>query len=127
MGTKLLRSHCIFPAPDINKTAHYYEEIMGFSAVKHLTATEPHICLYRDDTEIILTISTKTQVIPNRELYGYGYDAYFIVDDQEALEKEFIKAGAKIIRPLRLTDYQNNEFVVEDVDGRWIGFGKKQG
>lgn len=25
------------------------------------------------------------------------------------------------------TDYNNKEFVIEDVDGRWIAFGIKQG
>jgi catechol 2,3-dioxygenase-like lactoylglutathione lyase family enzyme len=48
-------SHCIFPTPDIIKTADFYEQQMGFKAVKYLEAKEPHICLYRDSTEIILT------------------------------------------------------------------------
>jgi hypothetical protein len=35
-------------------------------------------------------------------------------------------AGASIVRPLYNTDYHNKEFVVEDIDGRWIGFGLKE-
>ncbi len=55
MNKLLLMSHCIFPTPDIIKTADFYEQQMGFKAVKYLEAKEPHICLYRDSTEIILT------------------------------------------------------------------------
>jgi len=96
---------------------------MGFRPVEYLDANEPHICLYRDSEEIILTVSKTQKVIPNRELYGYGYDAYFITDRQELLEQELKEAGANIVRPLHMTDYHNYEFVVEDIDGRWIGFG----
>lgn len=88
-------------------------------------AAEPHVCLYRDNTEIILTMAATQRVIPNRELYGYGYDAYFITDEQEGLQQEYAEAGANIVRPLFHTDYHNTEFVVEDIDGRWIGFGIK--
>lgn len=125
MKKRLLASHCIFPTPNIVKTAEYYEQVMGFEVVKYLDAKEPHICLYRDDTEIILTDSKSKKVVPNRELYGYGYDAYFITDNQEDLQKELDAAGAKIVRVLSKTDYHNQEFVVEDIDGRWIGFGIK--
>ncbi|MDH6370458.1 hypothetical protein M2444_002238 [Paenibacillus sp. PastF-3] len=58
-------------------------------------------------------------------MYGYGYDAYFITEQQEQLEKEFEAAGVNIVRALINTDYNNKEFVIEDVDGRWIAFGIK--
>lgn len=77
--------------------------------------------------EIILTKTNGQKVIPNRDLYGYGYDAYFIAKNQEELQGEFINSGVKIIRKLGYTDYNNKEFVVEDIDGRWIGFGIKIG
>ena len=126
MEKRLLQSHLVFPTHDINRTSEYYEKVLGFMAVKYLEMIEPHICLYRDDTEIILTVSLRQEVIPNRELYGYGYDGYFITKNQEKLQQEFLDAGANITRMLSTTDYYNKEFVVEDIDGRWIGFGIKQ-
>ena len=126
MEKRLLQSHSIFPTHDIIRTSEYYEKVLGFKAVKYLEVIEPHICLYRDDTEIILIASHKQKVIPNRELYGYGYDAYFITKKQDKLQQEFLDAGANIIRPLSNTDYNNKEFVVEDIDGRWIAFGIKE-
>jgi hypothetical protein len=99
---------------------------MGFEAVSYLDAAEPHICLYRDKTEIILTKASRDKIFPNRELYGYGYDAYFITDTQQELQDELSHNGVKIARPLRKTDYHNQEFVIEDIDGRWIAFGLKE-
>lgn len=125
MDKKLLKSHCIFPTPDIERTANFYEQNMGFKIVRYLEAEEPHICLYRDSTEIILTKTNGKKVIPNRELYGYGYDAYFITNNQEALQQEFTISNVKIVRSLNITDYKNKEFVIEDIDGRWIAFGIK--
>lgn len=115
---------CIFPVPDIQKTAEYYTSKLGFRAVEYLQCAEPHICLYRDDSEIILLQGNK-EVIPNRTLYGYGFDAYLYTEFQEQLEQEFAEKGVKFARPLKVTDYQNKEFVVEDIDGRWLAFGLK--
>lgn len=125
MSKLLLMSHCIFPTADIVKTADFYDRKLGFKAVNYLKAIEPHICLYRDATEIILIQSNGQQVIPNRKLYGYGYDAYFITKNQEQLQNEFIQSNVQIVRPLHNTDYHNREFVIEDIDGRWIAFGMK--
>lgn len=118
-------SHPIFPTPDIEKTANFYVSVLDFRRVDYLDANEPHICLYRDKVEIILTKANRA-VEPNRKFYDYGYDAYFIAENLRELQAEFLGRGAKIARPLKTTDYQNNEFVVEDVDGRWLAFGVKQ-
>lgn len=121
----LMGSSCIFPVPDIKKTAEFYSSKLGFKAVEYPDCKEPHICLYKDAVEIILLCANTGRVTPNRELYGYGYDTYLYTDDQERLEKEFSAKGIKIVRPLNITDYQNKELVIEDIDGRWLAFGLK--
>jgi catechol 2,3-dioxygenase-like lactoylglutathione lyase family enzyme len=126
MEKNLYSSLAIFPTPDIERTSSFYVSIMGFRAVKYLDVKEPHICLYRDKVEIVLLQANTDKVYPNRELYGYGEDAYFITDNQEAFVNEFSEKGAKIVRELCLTDYNNREFTVEDIDGRWIVFGIKE-
>ena len=123
---KLFASHCVFPVPDICKTAEFYREKLGFRRVDYLDVQEKHICLYRDGVEFILLQSNGQGVISNRELYGYGGDAYVIVKEQQALQDEFEAQGVKIVQRLRKTDYQNREFAIEDVDGRWIYFGIKE-
>lgn len=124
----LIGLSAIFPCDDIEKTASFYEDKLGFRAVKYLTVAEPHICLYKDATEIILTKNAgKTSFQPNRVLYGYGYDAYFYTKKQEELARNFETAGVNFVRPLNTTDYDNNEFVIEDCDGRHLAFGCKNG
>ena len=123
---ELFVSHCVFPTPDIRRTAEYYVEKLGFRRVDYLDVKEKHICLYRDGVEFILTQSDGREVVPNRELYGYGGDAYVIVRDQQALQDEYEAKGVKIVRKLHKTDYHNREFVIEDIDGRWIYFGIKE-
>lgn len=115
----------IFPSSDMNKTAEFYEHI-GFRAESYLDSVEPHICLYRDRIEIVLTKSNQEYIVPTREIHGYGYDAYLITDNQEEMEQGFSELGVKIVRPLLTTDYNNKEFVFEDIDRRWIAVGKKQ-
>lgn len=116
----------MFPTPDICKTAEYYHDKLGFRRVDYLNAKEKHICLYRDGVEFILTQSNGQRVFPNHELYGYGGDAYVIVKDQQALQDEYEAKGVKIVQRLHKTDYHNQEFVIEDIDGRWIYFGIKE-
>ena len=122
---KLLASHCVFPTPDIHKTAEYYVEKLGFRRVDYLDAKEKHICLYRDGVEFILTQANTQRVFPNRELYGYGEDAYVITESQQELQDEFEKKGVTITERLHQTDYHNLEFSIEDIDGRRICFGIK--
>lgn len=123
---ELFACHCVFPTPNIEKTASFYRDRLGFRRVDYLDAEEPHICLYRDGVEFILTQSNGQKVLPNHVLYGYGGDAYVIVRDQEALQEEYVKKGVNIIQRLHKTDYHNLEFVIEDIDGRWIYFGIKE-
>ena len=54
---------CIFPSPDIKKTAGFYVSKLGFRAVEYLKSTEPHICLYRDNIEIILLQANTNNVL----------------------------------------------------------------
>lgn len=115
---------CIFPVPDIRATAQYYATKLGFRAVEYLACKERHICLYRDDVEIIL-LQANAPVTPNRILYGYGYDAYVYTENQEELERAFEEKEVRFIKRLNITDYQNREFVIEDIDGRWLAFGLK--
>lgn len=117
---------CIFPCDDIEKTGEFYEKKLGFRKVEYLDVEQPHICLYRDNTEIILIKTIENKFKSNHELYGYGYDAYFYTQDQDKLVKEFMSKGVKIVKGIELTDYNNREFVIEDLDGRHIAFGIKE-
>ena len=115
----------ILPCNDIQKTADFYVNKLKFKAVPYLKVNEPHICLYKDHTEIVLIKVLNGSFKPNHILYGYGLDIYFYTKNQEALEREFMENDVKFVKPLCLTDYNNKEFVIEDCDGRYIAFGSK--
>lgn len=81
---KIMNALNVFPVNDMNKTADYYVQKLGFRCVKYLDVAQPHVCLYRDAIEIILT-RAEGEVIPNRIRYGYGEDAYIITVEQESV------------------------------------------
>lgn len=123
---KLIGISCIFPCKNIKKTAEYYRTKLEFDIVEYLQSEQPHICMYKDNIEIILTQTNSEEIKPNRILYGYGYDAYIYTDNQLELQEKLKNKDVKIAIPLNKTDYNNKEFVIEDIDGRWIAFGLKE-
>ena len=97
MKTKMMYSIlAVFPVPNMNKTADFYVRNLGFRCVEYTDSSEPHMCLYKDNIEIILTDSKGKKVVQNRELYGYGYDTYVIVDNQEAFKKSLKLRNLKL-------------------------------
>ncbi len=122
--SKLIFSRPVFACTEIENTAKYYQEVLGFNIIKNrLDIKEPHISVYRDDAGIIL-IKTNSEIKSNKKLHGYGYDAYFVVENIEELLNEFKNSGANIAVELNITDYQHKEFVVEDINGLYLGFGE---
>ena len=105
---------CIFPTPDLKRTAAFYQDKLGFRADFYLQCEQSHVCLYRDEIEIILTHSARQKAAPNRDVHG--------TDLQDTLTR----AGVTLIQPLHRTDYLNLEFVIEDCDRRWLAFGHKE-
>lgn len=114
----------IFPSASIEATRSFYEAI-GFRSESHLDSDQPHVCLYRDAIELVLTRSTRGEIVPNREAHGYGYDAYFIASELDSIHGELKRKGVKFVKELNLTDYANREFVFEDNERRWIAVGRK--
>jgi len=114
----------LFPSARIDETRAYYEGL-GFRSVAYMESEQPHVCLYRDSIELILTKSRLAEIVPARETHGYGYDAYIISGDQEAFYETALRAGARIVKGLNRTDYNNREFIFEDNERRWIAVGRK--
>ncbi|WP_300675095.1 hypothetical protein [Desulfoluna sp.] len=126
MKSELLHSLLILPVPDLNATSSYYEEKLSFKAVKYLDVNQPHICLYRDLVEIVLTKSKLSEIQPNRVIHGDGYDGYFTGRNIENIYNECLASDVKMVKHLQMTDYGNSEFVFEDIDNRWICIGVKK-
>jgi catechol 2,3-dioxygenase-like lactoylglutathione lyase family enzyme len=125
--SKFVNAVIVFVAPDAQKTAGYYRDVLGFRAVEHFNKEEKFAALYRDEIEIVVVQSRFGNVISNQERYGAGYDAYWNPEDFEDVDNlhlEWKEKGVTIVSPPRLTAYGSYEFVFEDMDGRRIGVGR---
>jgi catechol 2,3-dioxygenase-like lactoylglutathione lyase family enzyme len=117
----------ILPTPDVHTTAAYYRDVLGFKVVEHLEAPEPFAAAYRDRVELVFVQIETGEFVPNRLRYGSGDDVYIDPDTVEGVDEihaELVAAGAKIVRGPEMVSYGSYELVVEDVDGRWVCFGR---
>jgi catechol 2,3-dioxygenase-like lactoylglutathione lyase family enzyme len=128
MNQAVLSSCAItFVVPNIEKTASYYHEVVGFRVVRHYENAEKFAALYRDAIEIVLIEAKFGSVQNNRETYGAGFDAYFVPETVEAVRTfydELTANGAAIVDSLDMTGYGSSEFSFRDCDGRIIGVGR---
>jgi uncharacterized glyoxalase superfamily protein PhnB len=111
----------------VERTATFYHDVLGFRVVGHYEQAEKFAALYRDGVEIILVQAKQGKVRSNREQYGAGFDAYLVPDYPDdvvmAFYNEVTARGAKIVQPLGTTPYGSYEFALQDIDGRIIGVG----
>jgi len=124
--SKLAASAIIFVTSEVEKTAAYYRDVLGFRVVEHYDLPEKFAALYRDVVEIVVMQALHGTVRSNRANYGAGFDAYLVPETLEAVtgfHDEIEAKGAKIVQPPALTAYGSLEFVFEDIDGRQIGVG----
>jgi uncharacterized glyoxalase superfamily protein PhnB len=124
MPSRLLRSAPYFPVADVAKLAAHYEETLGFQ-VDYSAGSPPVFAIVsRDGFPLMLRlVDDRSRVVPN-EKQGGTWDAFFWVDDAEALCAELRDRGADIVYgPVVQTDYDMKEFAVRDPEG--YGFGQE--
>lgn len=84
-------------------------------------------CHTHNEHKFVFRIDYKFgKIESNTKKYGTGYDAYIdpdTVGGVDIIYKEFLSKGVKIVSKPRETDYGSYEFVIEDIDGRFIGIG----
>lgn len=69
----------------------------------------------------------EAELLPHWRVVKQMWNAYFWVDDVEALYAEYQGSGAKIDYELGLKPYGVKEFGVQDMDGHDIAFGQLDG
>jgi len=129
MPSRLLRSAPYFPVADVAKLAAYYQKTFGFDI--DYTGGPPgappvFAIVSRDGFPLMLRlVEDPSRVIPN-EKQGGTWDAFFWVDDVEALCMELRGRGADVVYgPVVQADYDMKEFAVRDPDGYVLGFGQE--
>jgi predicted enzyme related to lactoylglutathione lyase len=121
----LLRCAPYFPVSKVERSVAFYDQMLGFRCEYSAgTPLEFAICS-RDGLAIMLRrVSAPELIVPN-EKQGGTWDAFFWVDDAQALYSEFNANGADIVYgPIFQEAYKMKEFAVRDCDGHVLGFGQ---
>jgi catechol 2,3-dioxygenase-like lactoylglutathione lyase family enzyme len=123
---QLIRSSPYFPVANVERTATYYESVLGFRTV-YAGGTPPRFAIVsRDGLAIMLRlVSDASAIVPN-ERQGGTWDAFFWVTDAQSLCDELRANGADIVYgPIVQEEYDMKEFAARDLDGHVLGFGQE--
>jgi uncharacterized glyoxalase superfamily protein PhnB len=112
---------------DVVRAHDYYADRLGFRSPR-LWGDPPTFCITeRDGLELMLAqVDPGNSVHPNSENRG-RIDAYFWVEDADALHSEFKKSGAEVLGDPEDQVYGIREFLVRDLDGHVLAFGHHTG
>jgi catechol 2,3-dioxygenase-like lactoylglutathione lyase family enzyme len=126
MPGRLLRSAPYFPVADVDASAAYYADALGFRT-EYLAGTPAQFAICaRDGYAVMLRRVADPAAIRPVETQGGTWDAFFWVDDAAALCAELTRAGASVVYgPTRQEAYHMLEFAIRDRDGHVLGFGQQ--
>ena len=108
-----------FIVDDVVATANFYRDKLGFS-YERMWGDPPVFCIvWRKGTAIMLS----QQKGRARQNGGDNWDAYFWVDDADALRRDFGAKGVTIARDMCDQEYGMREFDILDNNGYRLCFG----
>ena len=121
--SRLLTVSPRFLVADIHRAADYYRDALGFT-IGRMWGDPPSFCIpHRDGLMVMLGPPVEAGRIQAKGADGETWDAYFHVEDANALHAEFAARGALIVHPPVDRDYYGcREFAVQDPDGHILAF-----
>ena len=111
-----------FFTTDIPATLAYYKDKLGFECLGTWDDPPVYAIVARDHHAIHFRCAAPPAANPDKyeeELL----DAYFRVEDADALYAEYAAKGVEFARGLGNMPWKVREFVVKDCDGRLLAFG----
>ena len=121
---KLLRGAPYFPVADVVETGAYYRDVFGFW-LEYAAGDPPEFAIYRrDGCAVMLRRVADPSRIASNEARGGTWDAFFWVNDVDALFKELRASGAVFVYEPTLQPYGMKEFAARDPHGYVLGFGQ---
>jgi uncharacterized glyoxalase superfamily protein PhnB len=121
---KIIGSAPVLLVKDVVAAANYYRDRLGF-AYDRLWGHPATFCMVRRDGHVVmLNLAPAEGVVPNWQVADKIWDAYFWVDDVDAIYAELQASGAIIDYTLAEKPYGVKEFGVQDVDGHDLAFGQ---
>ena len=124
-AAKLLTSAPVLLVRDVHASADYFRDKCGFT-YDQFWGDPPNFCMvWRDRLCLMLKQTDHVDKIqPNWTVEDKLWDAYFWVDDADALHAEFVAAGATIDYGPCDQPYGCREFGIQDLDNHDIAFGQ---
>jgi uncharacterized glyoxalase superfamily protein PhnB len=114
-----------FLVADVVKAAEHYRDRLGFAIRGYFFEDPPVFAMVgRDDQIVMLSLMEGGRGGSNRAFKSEAIDAYFWVDDVDALYAEVRQAGVEIVMAPTLRIYGMKEFEVRDLDGYVLCFGE---
>jgi uncharacterized glyoxalase superfamily protein PhnB len=112
----------VFFALDLGRTLAWYNDKLGFECLGRWQDPPVYAIVARDQHAIHFRCADPPA--PNPDKYADELlDAYFSIEDADALHAEFASKGVAFARDLANTPWNAREFVVKDCDGRLLAFG----
>ena len=123
--SQLLRSAPYFPVASVERSANFYEQVLGFRSEYAAGSPLQFAIVSRDGLALMLRLTaTPEQICPNQK-QGGTWDVFFWVRDAKALHAELVKNGAEVVYgPVVQEAYHMEEFAVRDQEGYVLGFGQ---
>jgi predicted lactoylglutathione lyase len=122
---KITASAPVLLVSDVVASANYFRDAVGFQ-YDRFYGDPPCFCITQRDGHFLMLAQANDpkQITPYWKILDQMWNAYFWVDDVDALYQEFVAAGAKIDYGLGNQPYGIREFGIQDLDGHDIGFGQ---
>jgi len=122
---KLLTSAPVLLVRDVHASADYFRDKCGFTYDRFWGEPERFCMVWRDHLCLMLKQTDHVEKIqPNWTVEDQLWDAYFWVDDADALHQEFVAAGATIDYGPCDQPWNCREFGIQDLDNHDIAFGQ---
>src|SRR5688572_18652600 len=124
-AARLTSSAPVLLVRDVVAAANHYRDALGFAYDRFWGEPPNFVILRRDGLNLMLSQAPHgTTLTPHWQVNRGIWNAYFWVDDVDALFAEFTNRGAKIDYGLGNKPYRVREFGIQDLDGHDIGFGQ---
>jgi uncharacterized glyoxalase superfamily protein PhnB len=121
---KITASAPVLLVRDVVASANYFRDCVGFN-YDRFYGEPPHFCITnRDGHFLMLAQADPAQIVPYWKIVDKMWNAYFWVDDADALYEEMRAKGATMDYGPCTQPYGVREFGIQDLDGHDIGFGQ---
>ena len=122
---KITASAPVLLVRDVVASANYFRDAVGF-AYDRFFGLPPNFCICRRDGHYLMLaqVDDASQIKPFWKIRDKTWNAYFWVDDADALYAQMKAAGAKMDYGPCTQPYGVREFGIQDLDEHDIAFGQ---